>query len=106
MCGCLLCAPYWGPDQQPREGWALTGNQTNDRLLCSPVLSPLSHTSQGPDSTFYSTSAPLDPFWLRWEPLLSRQQQCFQLQSPGEGTPLCFHQNSSTFTQKLIFWFV
>ena len=37
----------------PLETWpatqacALTGNRTGNPLLCSPVLNPLSHTSQG-----------------------------------------------------------
>ena len=47
MCGCLLCAPYWGPDLacNPDMGpdWALN----RDPLVCRSVLSPLSHTSQG-----------------------------------------------------------
>ena len=29
------------------QACALTGNQTSDRLVCRPVLNPLSHTSQG-----------------------------------------------------------
>ena len=31
MCGCLSCAPYWGPGLQPRYV-ALTENQTRDWL--------------------------------------------------------------------------
>ena len=46
MCGCLSCAPYWGPGLQPRHV-PLTGNRTCDPLVRRPVLSPLSHTSQG-----------------------------------------------------------
>ena len=44
----------WLPLTRPLLGtWpatqarALTGNQTGDHLLCSLVLNPLSHTSQG-----------------------------------------------------------
>ena len=34
------------------QAWALTRNQTNDLLVRRPVLSPLSHTSQGPACAF------------------------------------------------------
>ena len=37
MCGCLSRASCWGPGPQPRHV----------PLLCRPMLSPLSHTSQG-----------------------------------------------------------
>ena len=47
MCGCLLCAPYWGPGLQPRQ--ALTGNPNGDFLVRRPALSPLSHTSRSPN---------------------------------------------------------
>ena len=50
MCGCLSCAPYWGPNPQPRHvppfppsPW----NQTGSPLMSRPALNPLSHTSQG-----------------------------------------------------------
>ena len=46
MCGCLLCAPFWGPGPQ-HQVCALTRNQTSGPLACRPVLNPLSHTSQG-----------------------------------------------------------
>ena len=41
----LACPPLgtWSATQ----ACALTGNQTNDPLVCRPVLNPLSHTSQG-----------------------------------------------------------
>ena len=44
MCGCLSCAPLgtWPATQS----CALTGNQTSDHLVCTLVLTPLSHTSQ------------------------------------------------------------
>ena len=50
MCGCLLCAPYWGPGLQHRHAiWlALTGNRTSDPSVHRPALNPLSHTIQGP----------------------------------------------------------
>ena len=44
MCGCFQYAPNWGPATQ---ACALTGNQISDPLVCRPVLSPLSHNSQG-----------------------------------------------------------
>ena len=42
MCGCLS---HGAPATQ---AYALTGNPTSDPLVLQPVLSPLSHTSQGP----------------------------------------------------------
>ena len=45
MCGCLLCAPYWGLARNPGvcPDW-----ESNWRpLVHRPALSPLSHTSQG-----------------------------------------------------------
>ena len=48
MCGCLLRALYWGPDLDGNpEIRPLTGNRTNNPVVCRPVLHPLSHTSQG-----------------------------------------------------------
>ena len=47
MCGCLSCAPYWGPGLHATQACALTGNQTSDPLVDRLVLNPLSHTSQG-----------------------------------------------------------
>ena len=46
VCGCLLHAPYWRPDPQP-QACAVSGNQTRNPLVRSPVLNPLGHTSQG-----------------------------------------------------------
>ena len=46
MCGCLLCAPYWGPGQQPRHVRWL-GIKLSDLLVCRPALNPPSHSSQG-----------------------------------------------------------
>ena len=49
MCGYLSCTPKWGV-QSPgstTQACALTGNGTSDPLVHRPVLSPLSHTSQG-----------------------------------------------------------
>ena len=46
MCGCLLCAPYWGPGPATQT-CALTGNRTSNLLVCRPALNPLSHASQG-----------------------------------------------------------
>ena len=35
MCGCLSCAPYWGPGPQPRHvPWLRI--KTNNPLVCSP----------------------------------------------------------------------
>ena len=50
MCGCLLCAPSWGPATQACA--LLTRNPSGDPLVCRLVLSPLSHTSQGPLSKY------------------------------------------------------
>ena len=33
MCGCLSCAPYWGPGPQLRHV-SYTGNQTSNPLIC------------------------------------------------------------------------
>ena len=52
MCGCLARAPHWGPWPTP-QACALTGNWTSDPLVCRPVLSPLSHNSQGLWNTFF-----------------------------------------------------
>ena len=41
-----LLHPHWGPGRWPRHD--LTRNWTGHLLVCMPVLSPLSHTSQGP----------------------------------------------------------
>ena len=46
MCGCLLCAHYWGPGLQPRHV-PQTGNGTCDPLVHRPALKPLSHTNWG-----------------------------------------------------------
>ena len=52
MCGCLLCAPYWGPGPQPRHVPSLG---IEPATLCHrPVLNPLSHTSQGRQLIFKS----------------------------------------------------
>ena len=54
MCGgCLLQAPYWGPDWSATQACALTGNQTRDPLICRPALNPLSHTNQGGSYHFH-----------------------------------------------------
>ena len=46
MCGCLSCAPHWGPGLQPMHmPWS--GNRTRDPLVRRPVLNPLSQTRQG-----------------------------------------------------------
>ena len=45
LTGCLLQAPNGGPD--PPDACVLMGNRTHDLLVFRPVLSPLSHTSQG-----------------------------------------------------------
>ena len=46
MCGCLLHASLLGT-WPATQACALVGNQTGDPLFHSPVLNPLSHTSQG-----------------------------------------------------------
>ena len=45
MFGCLLHAPHQGT-WPTTQACALTGNQTNDPLVCRPALNPLSHTSR------------------------------------------------------------
>ena len=48
MCGCLLHIPYQGGGTWPvTQSCALTGNWTSNPLVCSLVLNPLSHNSQG-----------------------------------------------------------
>ena len=46
MCGCLSHAPHWGT-WPATQTCALTGNRTDDPLVCRPALNPLSHTGQG-----------------------------------------------------------
>ena len=46
MPGCLLHAPQLGT-WPTTQACALTENQTEDPLVCRPVLNPQSHTSQG-----------------------------------------------------------
>ena len=43
---CLLHTPNW-ETWAPTQACALTGKQTNDCLVCRPVLNPPSHTSHG-----------------------------------------------------------
>ena len=50
MCGFSLAHPLLGAWPATQE-CALTGNQTSNPLVCTPALSPLSHTSQG---SFYN----------------------------------------------------
>ena len=45
MCGCLLHTFPLGTWPKTQAS-ALTGNETNDPLVCRPVLNPLSHTNQ------------------------------------------------------------
>ena len=40
--------------QATTQPCTLTGNQTGDPLVRSPVLNPLSHTSQGPNAVSYT----------------------------------------------------
>ena len=44
-----VVASCMSPTRDPAttQACALTGNQSSDPLVCRPVLSPLSHTSQG-----------------------------------------------------------
>ena len=52
MCGCLSCAPYWGPGLQPRHvPWL--GIELVTIFGSQPTLNPLSYTSQG-KSVFFS----------------------------------------------------
>ena len=46
MCGCLSCAPYWGPGLQPRHVPCL-GIESVTPLVHRLALNPLSHTGQG-----------------------------------------------------------
>ena len=48
MRGCFLHAPYWGLAWPAAQACALTGNGPSNPLVRRIVLSPLSHTSQGP----------------------------------------------------------
>ena len=51
MCGSLSYASRQGTWPKT-QACALTGNQTGDPLLRSPVLNPLSHTGQGTPHKF------------------------------------------------------
>ena len=44
MCGCLFCAPYWGPGPQP--GLCPDGKRTPDPAVLRLALSPLSRPSR------------------------------------------------------------
>ena len=44
------------------QACALTGNQTSNLLVCRPVLSPLSLTSQGIPASFYPPYVGVGPF--------------------------------------------
>ena len=72
-----LWLPYMSPllgTWSTNQVCSLTGNWTGDLWVCSPVLNPLSHTSQGSLSNLYppcvgerpahSASAPLLPVWM------------------------------------------
>ena len=61
MCGYLSRIPFWGPATQ---ACVLTRNWTSDPLVCRLVLSPLSHTSQGPDRVLL-LGLVLPPCWLQ-----------------------------------------
>ena len=50
-------APYWGPGPQPRHVPRL-GIEPSNHLVRRPVLSPLSHTSQGKLRHFKYTRGP------------------------------------------------
>ena len=47
MCGCLSRGPYWGPVPQPRHVPWLGIKPVTRFWFTQPMLSPLSHTSQG-----------------------------------------------------------
>ena len=53
---------------------ALTGNQTGDPLVCRLILSPLSHTSQGPHFTLKILKDPKGKFELDQKDFLGREE--------------------------------
>ena len=55
------------------QACALTGNQTDDLLVCSLVLNPLNHTSQGYVSTFKNLSIILT---LQFGPVCKSMEHC------------------------------
>ena len=82
MCGCLSCAPSWGPGLQPRH--VPTGNRISIPLVCRSALTPLSHTCQG--HLFDSLSGHIHawvvgqvPGWGRERPMIdaSLSHRCF-----------------------------
>ena len=70
MCGCLLWAPSLGT-WPATQACAPTGNWTVYLLVCSPVLNPLSHTSQ--DWLAFLSA------YSRWHALLGILQLWFHL---------------------------
>ena len=58
--GTSMCEIHWLPLTHPQmvtrpatQACALTGNRTCDISVCRLMLNPLSHSSQGSQSTFY-----------------------------------------------------
>ena len=66
------CAPPAGI-WPATQACALTGNQTDDLLVCSLVLNPLNHTSQGYVSTFKNLSIILT---LQFGPVCKSMEHC------------------------------
>ena len=56
MCGCLSCAPHWGPlgTWPATQACAPTGSWTSNPLIHRLALNPLSHTSHGSFYIFFS----------------------------------------------------
>ena len=67
MCGCLLCAPYWGPG--PTQACALTRNPTGNLLVLRPMLSPLCYTNQG-------LPQHLKKKFMKFTTLLAKKEHC------------------------------
>ena len=63
MCGCLLCAPYWGPGPQPRHV-PYTENRTSNTLVHRPKFNPLSHSSKGEIGYFFTRKKHKNPLEL------------------------------------------
>ena len=59
---CLSCMSLLG-SEPTAQACALTGNPTNDLLLCRMMPSPLSHTSQGTRSHFYKKEIKVISLW-------------------------------------------
>ena len=78
MCGCLSHIPHRGPSPTT-QACAPTGNLIGNFLVHRPALNPLSHTSQGRKTCFWSgkwccSLLPLIPMYLEITMLLFSDQ--------------------------------